>query len=70
MSDAPLTVLSILRSGARVTFDDFSYIQGMPLDGYIRVRTKLSFGDKYSLCEDGLKQALRSLEEMRDTPAT
>jgi hypothetical protein len=59
------SLLGALQSGARITFDDHSYLQGAPNDDCMLVGTEYEFSDKAPLTEDGLKQAFISLEAMR-----
>ena len=59
------TLLGALQTGARITFDDSSYLQGVPKEDCMLVGTEYDFNDKAPLTPDGLKQAFISLESMR-----
>jgi hypothetical protein len=68
MSDNPLSALSLLKSGVRITFSDFSYIQGFPLRNCIRLKNKNEkIIDTYALTEDGMVSALSDLKSLQKT---
>lgn len=60
------TLLELLKTGARVTFDDGFFLQGLPDDHYIRVGNEHCDDGLWFLNEDGLEQAIDDVEKMRE----
>lgn len=65
INEQPLTTLALLQTGARVTFPDGMYLEGIPATAYLEVGTEWGSEGLWTLNEKGLENALLDLQKIR-----
>lgn len=61
--------LPLLQTGARIIFDDGTYLNGITSTGYIEVGTEFGSEGVWSLDEQGIANALDDLKKIRASAA-